>query len=314
MVKQYSIVLLLILVLGFDFDARAQQDAQYTQYMYNTQIVNPAYAGSRGSLDFAALYRTQWVGLDGAPETGTFTFNSPIGIRENMGLGLSVVMDRLGPAKESNVTIDYAYSINTSDSYKLAFGLKAGIDVLDVDFSLLNIFDEGDVFDTNIDNRIQPQIGAGVFYYSDRFYAGLSVPNFLNTKHFDESEIGPTSAQTIAAERLHYFFITGYVFTLSETVKFKPALLSKLVSGSPLQVDLSANFLFNEKFTIGAAYRWSAALSGMIGFQATEGLFLGFAYDGETTNISGFNDGSYEFFVRFEIFKNPERVLTPRFF
>ena len=314
MVKQYSIVLLLILVLGFGFEANAQQDAQYTQYMYNTQIVNPAYVGSRGSLDFTALYRTQWVGLDGAPETGTFTLNSPIGVAENMGLGLSIVMDRLGPAKESNITVDYSYTINTSDTYKLAFGLKAGIDLLDVDFSLLNIFDEGDVFENNIDNRLQPQIGAGVYYYSDKFYAGLSVPNFLNTKHFDESEIGPTSAQTIAAERLHYFFITGYVFDVSENLKFKPAILSKLVAGSPLQVDVSANFLINEKFTLGAAYRWSAALSGMVGFQATEGLFLGFAYDGETTDLSGFNDGSYEFFVRFEIFNKPERILTPRFF
>lgn len=314
MVKQYSIVILLALALGFSFDASAQQDPQYTQYMYNTQVVNPAYAGSRGSLDFAALYRSQWVGLDGAPKTGTFTFNSPIGLAENMGLGLSIVSEELGPARESNVNVDYSYTINTSDTYKLAFGLKAGIDVLDVDFTRLNIFDEGDVFEVNVDNKLQPQIGAGVYYYSDKFYVGLSVPNFLNTKHFDESEIGPTSAQTIAAERLHYFFITGYVFDLGENVKFKPAILTKLVSGSPLQADLSANFLINEKFTLGAAYRWSAAFSGMVGFQATEGLFLGVAYDRETTDLQQFNDGSYEFFVRFEIFNKPERILTPRFF
>ena len=314
MIKKLSFSLVAIFFVCISFESFAQQDPQYTQYMYNTQVVNPAYVGSRGSLDFAALYRTQWVGLDGAPETGTFTFNSPIGVAETMGLGMSIVVDRLGPARESNVTIDYSYTINTSDEYKLAFGLKAGIDLLDVDFSLLNIFDEGDVFENNIDNRLQPQIGAGVYYYSDKFYAGLSVPNFLNTKHFDESEIGPTSAQTIAAERLHYFFITGYVFDVSESLKFKPAVLTKLVSGSPLQVDLSANFLINDKFTLGAAYRWSAALSGMVGFQATDGLFLGFAYDGETTDLSGFNDGSYEFFVRFEIFNKPERVLTPRFF
>ena len=296
------------------FESFAQQDPQYTQYMYNTQVVNPAYTGSRGSLDFAALYRSQWVGLEGAPKTGTFTVNSPIGAMENMGLGLSIVSEQLGPAKESNVNIDYSYTINTSAFYKLAFGLKAGIDVLDVDFSLLNIADGSDVFENNIDNRLQPQIGAGVYYYSDKFYVGLSVPNFLNTKHFDESEIGPTSAQTIAAERLHYFFITGYVFDLGTNVKFKPALLTKLVSGSPLQVDLSANFMINEKFTLGAAYRWSAALSGMVGFQATEGLFLGFAYDRETTDLQQFNSGSYEFFVRFEIFNKPERALTPRFF
>lgn len=314
MIKQYSIVILLVTLFGFGFGANAQQDPQYTQYMYNTQVVNPAYAGSRGSLDFAALYRSQWVGLEGAPKTGTFTVNSPIGVAENMGLGLSIVSEELGPARESNINIDYSYSINVSETYKLAFGLKAGIDVLDVDFTLLNVFNEGDVFENNIDNRLQPQIGAGVYYYSDRFYAGLSVPNFLNSKHFDESEIGPTSAQTIAAERLHYFFITGYVFDLNDNLKFKPALLSKLVSGSPLQVDISANFLINEKFTLGGAYRWDAAFSGMVGFQATEGLFLGMAYDRETTDLQQFNDGSWEFFIRFEIFNKPDRIYTPRFF
>lgn len=313
MIKQYSIVIILALVLSFSVDGFGQQDPQYTQYMYNTQVVNPAYAGSRGSLDFAGLYRSQWVGLDGAPKTGTFTVNSPIGALENMGLGLSIVSEELGPARESNVNIDYSYTIDVSETYKLAFGLKAGIDVLDVDFTRLNIFDGGDVFENNIDNKLQPQIGAGLYYYSDKFYAGLSVPNFLNTKHFEESDIGSTSAQTIAAERLHYFFITGYVFDLSDSVKFKPALLTKLVSGSPLQADLSANFLFNEKFTLGAAYRWSAAFSAMVGFQATEGLFLGMAYDRETTDLQQFNDGSFEFFVRFEIFKNA-RIITPRFF
>ena len=314
MIKQYSIVILLISLLGFEFSATAQQDPQYTQYMYNTQVVNPAYAGSRGTLDFAALYRSQWVGLEGAPKTGTFTFNSPIGVAENMGIGLSVVSEEIGPATESNVNIDYSYSIKVSETYTLAFGLKAGIDVLDVDFTKLNIFDEGDIFESNIDNRLQPQIGAGVYYYSNKFYAGLSVPNFLNTKHFDESEIGPTSAQTIAAERLHYFFITGYVFDLNENLKFKPALLTKMVSGSPLSVDISANFLINDKFTLGGAYRWDAAFSGMVGFRASEGLFLGMAYDRETTDLQQFNDGSWEFFVRLEIFNKPDRIYTPRFF
>jgi type IX secretion system PorP/SprF family membrane protein len=314
MIKQYSIAILLVMLVGFSSSSFAQQDPQYTQYMYNTQVVNPAYAGSRGSIDFAVLYRSQWVGLDGAPKTGTFTVNSPIGAAETMGLGLSIVSEEIGPARESNVNVDYSYTINTSDNYKLAFGLKAGFDILDVDFTKLNIFDGGDVFETNIDNKLQPQIGAGVYYYSDKFYAGLSVPNFLNSKHFDESEIGSTSAQTIAAERLHYFFITGYVFDVSESVKFKPTVLTKLVSGSPLQIDLSANFLINEKFTLGAAYRWSAALSAMVGFQATDGLFVGLGYDRETTDLSKYNDGSYEIILRYEIFRKPERILTPRFF
>jgi len=314
MKKNISIIVLLTLLIGISFECNAQQDPEYTQYMYNTQVVNPGYVGSRESLDFGILYRTQWVGLDGAPKTGTFTVNKPIGVLQNMGLGLTIVRDELGPAIESNVTIDYSYTINTSETAKLAFGIKAGVDLLDVDFTKLNIADSGDIFENNIDNELQPQIGAGLYYYTDKFYAGLSVPNFLTTKHFDSSSLEDTSVQTTAAERLHYFLILGYVFDISENVKFKPAALTKFVSGSPLQVDVSANFLIYEKFTLGAAYRWSAALSALVGFQASEEIFIGFAYDAQTTDIEDYSDGSYEIFVRFEIFKKPERILTPRFF
>ena len=312
---KHSYLTLIILILLGCFSSSAQQDPQYTQYMYNTQVVNPAYAGSRDALSFGLLYRTQWVGFEGAPKTATFTGHTPIGSLENMGLGLSIVRDELGPAVESNVNIDYSYSINTSDSGELSFGLKAGLDLLDVDFTKLNIFDSNDPrFQNNIDNKLQPQIGAGVYYNTEKFYAGLSVPNFLTTKHFDESSLANIEASTIAAERLHYFLIAGYVFDLSENLKFKPATLVKAVSGSPLQWDMSANFLINEKFTVGAAYRWSAAMSAMLGFQATNEIFIGFGYDYQTTDIEDYSDGSYEIMLRFDIFKKPERVLTPRFF
>jgi type IX secretion system PorP/SprF family membrane protein len=238
-----------------------------------------------------------------------------------MGLGLSIVHDELGPAVESNINIDYSYTINTSDTDKVSFGLKAGLDLLDVDFTKLNIADPGDIFENNVDSKIQPQIGAGVYYHTDRFYTGLSVPNFLTSRHFDESQIGNlindpsgTAGETTAAERLHYFLIAGYVFDLSDNLKFKPATLIKLVSGAPLEWDASANFLINEKFTIGASYRWSAALSAMAGFQISEEFFIGVGYDYQTTDIENFSSGSYEVFLRFDVFNKPERVLTPRFF
>jgi type IX secretion system PorP/SprF family membrane protein len=312
---KHSYLTLILLILLGSFSGMAQQDPQYTQYMYNTQIVNPAYVGSRDALSFGLLYRTQWVGLEGAPKTASFTANSPIGSLDNMGLGISIVRDELGPAVESNLTIDYSYTINTSDYGELSFGLKAGLDLLDVDFTKLNIFDQMDPrFQNNVDNKLQPQIGAGVYYNTDRFYAGLSVPNFLTTKHFDEGSLANIEKETIAAERLHYFLIAGYVFDLSDNLKFKPATLIKAVSGSPLQWDLSANFLINEKFTLGAAYRWSAALSGLVGFQASEEIFIGFGYDFQTTDIEDYSDGSYEIMLRFDVFNKPERVLTPRFF
>ena len=310
---KHSYLTVIILILLGTFSSNAQQDPQYTQYMYNTQVVNPAYAGNREVLSFGLLYRTQWVGLDGAPKTGSFTVNSPVGY--NMGLGLSIVNDQLGPSTETNIDIDYSYSIHTSETAKLSFGLKAGIDLLDVDFSKLNIYDPGDPrFQNNIDNKLQPQIGAGIYFNTEKFYAGLSVPNFLETKHFDKGSLENTTIETVAQERRHDFLIAGYVFDISDNLKFKPATLFKMVSGSPLQADVSANFLLYDKLTLGAAYRWSAAMSAMVGFQATDQIFIGFGYDYQTTDIETYSDGSYEVMLRFELFNKPERVLTPRFF
>lgn len=314
--KTYGNLCLLALVfLSTIYSSRAQQDPQYTQYMYNTQVVNPAYAGNREVLSFGLLGRTQWVSLKGSPETGTFTVNSPIGLYDNMGLGLSIVYDRIGPAMESNVVVDYSYSVNLSYDTKLAFGVKAGLDMLDVDYSKLTIFDENDpYFQTNVDNELRPQIGAGLYLNNDKFYAGLSVPNFLNSRHYDESSLENADTSDIAIERLHYFFITGYVFDLNENLKFKPATLVKYVSGSPLQWDLSANFLINEKFTVGASYRWSASISALAGFQISRNFFAGVAYDYQSTDIEQYSDGSYEVFLRFDIFNKSDRIVTPRFF
>lgn len=312
---KHSYFAIIILILLGTFSTNAQQDPQYTQYMYNTQIVNPAYAGSRDALSFGLLLRTQWVSLEGAPKSGTFTVNSPVGSLDNMGLGLSIVHDQLGPATESNINVDYSYTINTSETAELSFGVKGGMDILDVDYTKLNIFDQNDPrFQNNIDNKLQPQIGAGVYYNTEKFYAGVSVPNFLTTKHFDESSLSNASSSAIAAERLHYFAIAGYVFDLSDNLKFKPATLVKVVSGAPIQWDASANFLINEKFTVGAAYRWSAAISAMLGFQASDQIFIGFGYDYQSTDLEDYSDGSYELMLRFDLFKKPERVLTPRFF
>ena len=189
---------------------------------------------------------------------------------------------------------------------------------MDVDFSRLNIADPGDIFENNIDNKVSPQIGAGIYFNTYKFYAGLSVPNFLDTDHFDGSDLVDENGQpiqaTTAKDRLHYFFIAGYVFDLGENLKFKPATMFKAVAGSPLQADLSLNFLLYEKLTLGAAYRWDAALSALAGFQFTDQIFIGFGYDFETTDIQQYTGGSYEFMLRFDVFNKPERVLTPRFF
>lgn len=292
-----------------------QQDAQYTQYMYNTQIINPAYAGSRETLSLGVLGRTQWVNLEGSPQTLTFTANAPVGLYNSMGLGISIVHDEIGPAVESNITIDYSYTIDVSQTSRLSFGLKGGIDLLDVDFNKLSVSDPNDPnFENNIDQNLQPQIGAGLYYNTDRFYAGLSVPNFLNSKHFDESSLENGEEASIAIERLHYFLILGHVFDLKRNIKFKPATLVKTVSGSPLQLDLSTNFMFNEKFVLGASYRWDASISALTGFQITNSIFAGLAYDYQSTALEQFSDGSYEVFLRFDIFHKSDKIMIPRFF
>lgn len=311
--KKYYIAIATAILFGSLLESNAQQDAQYTQYMYNTQVVNPAYAGSREALSLGAIYRSQWVGLDGAPKTFTLTGHTPVGF-SNVGLGVSLVRDEIGPSTETHLVGDFSYTIRTSERGKLAFGLKAGASIVDVDYSKLNIYDEGDIFESNVDNKVNLQIGAGAYYYTNKFYVGLSVPNFIEADHFDEASIENTNVSGLGKERLHYFFITGYVFDLSEDLKFKPSVLTKMTTGSPLQVDASANFLIFDKLTLGAAYRWSAAWSALVGFQVTDGLFLGFAYDRETTDLTKYNDGSFEFFLRYEIFKSKDRILSPRFF
>ena len=307
-------ITLFLLVASF-WTIRGQQDAQYTQYMYNTVAVNPAYAGSRGVLSIAALHRSQWVGLDGAPTTQTLNINSPISDR--VGLGLSIVNDEIGNGTNQDTYFDavFSYTVPTSEEGKLSFGLKAGSHFLNIDFNRLRNYDPSNaaVGQTNIDNKISPNFGAGVYYHTEQFYAGLSIPNFLETEHFDS---GGNSNSYIAQERMNWYLITGYVFDINPDLRLKPALLFKAVEGAPLQADLSATVLLNDTFSLGAAYRWDAAMSALVGFQLNEKLMLGLAYDREITELgsTSFNDGSFEIFLRFEFLTRYKNILAPRFF
>lgn len=307
-------ITLFLLVASF-WTIRGQQDAQYTQYMYNTVAVNPAYAGSRGVLSIAALHRSQWVGLDGAPTTQTLNINSPISDR--VGLGLSIVNDEIGNGTNQDTYFDavFSYTVPTSEEGKLSFGLKAGGHFLNIDFNRLRNYDPSNaaVGQTNIDNKFSPNFGAGVYYHTEQFYAGLSIPNFLETEHFDSGE---NSNSYIAQERMNWYLITGYVFDINPDLKLKPALLFKAVEGAPLQADLSATVLLNDTFSLGAAYRWDAAMSALVGFQLNEKLMLGLAYDREITELgsTSFNDGSFEIFLRFEFLTRYKNILAPRFF
>ena len=287
----------------------AQQDAQFTQYMYNTININPAYAGSRGALSFFGLHRTQWVGLDGAPETSCLSVNSPIN-NSNLGIGVSLVNDKIGPTNENNFSVDLSYTVQTSANFKLSFGIKGTANLFNLDIDKLNPENQGDPQFQDFSSKFSPNVGAGVYWHSEKAYIGLSVPNFIETNRYNDNDVA------IYKDKINYYLMAGYVFDLDhyEYVKFKPAVLTKMVEGAPLQVDVSANFMFIDKFVIGVAYRWSASLSAMVGFQITEGLYLGYGYDRETTNLNNYNSGSHEIFLRYEFFRKNDKMTTPRFF
>jgi type IX secretion system PorP/SprF family membrane protein len=285
----------------------AQQDAQYTQYMYNTININPAYAGSRGVMSVFGLHRTQWVGLDGAPTTNTFSLNTPIN-NSNLGVGFSLVNDRIGPTSDNTISADISYTIPMNEVYKLSFGVKASGNIFNLDTDKLDPAQANDPNLQNFNNEFSPNFGAGVYLHSDKLYLGLSVPNFLQDSKYNDNEVA------VFQERMNFYFIGGYVFDVSPSIKFKPAFLTKMVTGSPLQVDASANFLFFDKFMLGGAYRWDAAVSALAGFQVTDGLFIGYSYDMETTQLRRYNSGSHEVFLRFELFNKVSKMVSPRFF
>lgn len=314
-----------ILVIFFCFVMSwvgAQQEAQYTQYMYNTSSINPAYIGSKENLEITGLYRSQWVGLEGAPKTQTLGISSPIDYYNRLGLGLSVVNDVVGITSETYFNIDFSYNIPFGEYAKLSFGLKAVGHLLNVDFEKLSLLDGNDVnFQGNIHNEFTPNVGTGVYYNTDKFYMGLSVPNLLETtSSFDGTAANGENvgSSSFIRERMHFYWITGYVFDVNDYVRFKPAVLTKLVVGAPLQVDVSANFLLYDKLSLGLAYRWSASVSALAGFRITQPFMVGFAYDREITDLGNteYNDGSFEIILRYQL---PEKIfgkrrLTPRFF
>ena len=303
---------LLIFHFGPWMQSNAQQDPQYTMHMYNTQVVNPAYLGSTEGVHFGFLMRSQWVDFEGSPQTGSFTISSPVGRRNKTALGLSIVSDVIGPTTEQSLTADYGYTFYNDYGSKITLGLKAGVSNLQVDYSILNLANTSDEQFSENTSLLSPQIGAGIYYNNDRFYAGFSVPNFLKTKHYEVN--GSVFASAEAKERMHYFLIAGYVFDINDAIKLKPAGMVKIVRGSPIQMDLSANIYFNEKITFGAAYRLDAAISAIAGFALSDRAFVGFAYDYQTTAIQQFSSGSYEMILRFTIPRKGERILTPRFF
>ena len=305
--KIHLIILLVTLV------SNAQQDPQYTQYMYNMSVINPGYATDDAEvINFGALYRAQWVGSEGGPTTGTFFAHSPIAKKVEMGI--SVVHDEIGDVvKESNVFVDFAYVLNLNESNKLSFGIKGGATFYSTNFNGFIYSDElpDPAFAENL-SKTFPNIGVGAFYFGENYYLGLSSPNLLKSKHLEKQD----GVIATGVEEIHYFFTGGYVFNLNDNLKFKPAFMTKAVAGAPMSLDLTANFLINNVFEIGAGYRWDDSVSGLVNFKISPSLRIGYAYDYGLSELNSYSSGSHEISLGLVIGKNYRNntLTTPRYF
>lgn len=292
--------LIILMVVLFSISVRGQQDPQFTHYMYNMSVINPAYATDNPDvMNIGGLYRSQWVGAVGGPVTGTFFAHKPLSKRVEMGV--SFVHDEIGDVvNENNVYVDFAYVLPLSEKTKLSFGAKGGATFFDTNFNGFVYTDPlpDPAFQNNI-SKVFPNIGAGMYLFGDNYYAGISVPNLLMTKHL-ERQSGIT---TTGVEAMHYFITGGYVFTFNgnDNFKLKPAFMAKAVSGAPLSLDITANALINNFFEFGVGYRKGDAVSGLVNFYVTPTLRIGYSYDYTLTNLSKFNSGSHEVFVLFDL-------------
>ena len=318
--------LFLVLLVFSAVVLHGQKEPQYTQYMYNIGSFNPAYVGTVEAPEIAGLYRAQWISVPGAPRTIRLGANIPFSNEKN-GLGLNVINDQLGPVSQTYIDAAYSFQIKLSENTKLSFGVNAGGSLLNVDYSKGDFKDPNEpLLNDNQVNKFYPTVGAGIFMYGDNWYTGVSVPNFLTNGIYNDE------VATLVADKIQFNAIAGYVFDLGDDLKIKPALLVNYLQGAPVTVNISANFLMFQAFTLGASYRVDNAVSGLAGFQISNNLFLGYAYDYSTNGYGEYNNGSHEIIMKFYLGKGgkkestikkgstkpgkgePKQIDTPRFF
>jgi len=304
-----KIYLGLLLILGLLTKVAAQQDPHYTQYMYNMSVMNPAYAGSKENLSLGLLHRRQWIELEDAPTTSTFFGHSPVG--KNVGLGLSVISDKLGPVEENNIYGDFSYTLKLGGEHKLALGLKAGLTLHNV--ALFSEISQNlpDLNDNSFGADVSGSyfnFGTGAFYYTDKYYLGLSVPNMLKATHLDYqgTKYGNDSS--------HYFLTGGYVFDINENVKFKPFFMVKSSFEAPASLDVSTNFMFKDKFEIGGTYRLDDSFGAMVNYAVTPTLRIGYAYDHIVSDLKVTTPSSHEIILLFDVNFSKKVSRSPRYF
>ena len=306
--KRLLLAVMLLVAMG---DVKAQQDAMYTQYMFNTLAINPAYAGSRNVISATALMRSQWTGMEGAPETQTLTLDAPM-FKKKVGLGLQVFKDKVGIVSTSGAVATYAYRIRMERA-SLSFGVQGGVSQFRANYSDVVLEPFGPSYDMAFSNNVNStfyNFGAGIYYNSDRFYAGLSSPQLLQNKlpSYSSGQSGRNRQFS------HLFLMAGYVIGLSPDFKLKPSALIKAVQGAPLEADVNANLWIKDFFSVGAQYRTNADVSAMLELQVLPQVRIGYAYDHSLTSLRDYNSGSHEIMLRFEFSADRAKVLSPRYF
>ena len=303
--------LVLILFVLMSLGSFAQQDALFSQYMFNKLVLNPAYAGTRETISATIVGRRQWVGIDGGPETATFTVHGPLRNRK-VGLGLYVYTDQLGPLVSYGIMTNYSYIIQVGQKGKLSFGLQAGIKHTDIDWNLVSMPDGNDLIQSSqVKKKLVPDVNFGLYYYTDIFYVGLS------SKHLIEEDfiIVETPDKDVYATLLRHFYgMAGVAIPLGDRLVLKPSTLVKYVKNAPLQVDLNLNLLINKVLWVGVSYRTERTAVFLAELVVSQKLRIGYSYDVFLNELRQYNKGSHEIMLGYDfpLFKN--RMLTPRYF
>ncbi len=305
--RKYMKNLVLFAALIFGMQVFGQQAPHYTQYMYNMNVVNPAYAGIKNGLAGGFLYRTQWVGQSGHPETFVFNIHSPLG--EKMGLGLSAMHDKYGPVGQTDIKLDYSYTIELAPELNLAFGLNVGLARDHMDFKSLSVVHPGDPLLSVNPTVMKLLYGVGAFLYSEKFYVGLSAPN-LNTGPYEQSGSSWTQGRTI-----HYFGTAGYVFDMGENFKLKPHVMVYKANGSPISSIFSANLFMYDKLELGLFYRLKDSFGGLINYMLTDNIRIGYAYDRTTSMMKFYSPSTHELFINFVVpYAKQRALMSPIYF
>lgn len=293
MKNRYIQLIILCFSLFFSHKATSQVEPQFTNYMYTVQQFNPAFAGAVDNGSITGIFRSQWEGIDGAPESQFLSYVGPIS-NGKMGIGLNLTHEKIGPSSYKSFSALYAYNLRINSTTTISLGVNAGGSLLDIDFTKGNFENPGDVAQNNLNNEFFAKVGAGAIIYNRNWFAGFSVPNFFKQDFYD-SEI-----RNVVADKIQYNVFAGYQFELNQNLTFRPSVLANIVQGNPITLNANANFLLFERLSIGLGYRYDDAISGLAGFQILEGLFVGYSYDYGTSDFSNYHDGSHEIVLKFK--------------